>query len=242
MVSAYGLGLVTVGGVALGGALWSTLWWYEGERCEKPKYSVLKVLQSKKRFLLGETSEVELRRYEPYIIAEATITGLPMKKAMSKGFMTVAKYIFGDNQKASGEGAEKVAMTAPVRTTMPSEKIAMTAPVRTTVEQGDANASEDSSVYKISFVMPSDYSKDTLPRPNNQELKITEVAAHDLAAIKFNGSSPTPAQIEAKALVLRAALKEAGLETEGEIMVYQYHPPWAPPFIRLNEVLLKVQT
>lgn len=37
-------------------------------------------------------------------------------------------------------------------------------------------------------------------------------------------------------------LKEAGLEPEGEeVLLYQYHPPFAPGWMRLNEVLLPVR-
>ena len=36
-------------------------------------------------------NEVEVRRYEPYIIAEATMRGMRMKDAQSQGFMKVAK-------------------------------------------------------------------------------------------------------------------------------------------------------
>lgn len=73
---------------------------------------------------------------------------------------------------------ESIAMTAPVRMEMPSgtgvgrkgESIAMTAPVRT--EMCAAGEGGQPPVYKISFTMPSKYTKDTLPKPNNPDVHI----------------------------------------------------------------------
>jgi hypothetical protein len=95
------------------------------------------------KFRLRNFAEMEVREYAPYLIAEATIVGQPMRRAQGKGFMQVAKFIFGDNVKAAATVAadapptpaaaaenDKVAMTSPVRMTLPSEKVNMTAPVR----------------------------------------------------------------------------------------------------------------
>lgn len=35
--------------------------------------------------------EIEVREYSPYLIAETTIKGKPMRKAMGTGFMNVAR-------------------------------------------------------------------------------------------------------------------------------------------------------
>lgn len=52
---------------------------------EKPIYKVSKTIR-----LHG--IKAELREYEPYMIAESTVTGDTMKDATSKGFMNVARY------------------------------------------------------------------------------------------------------------------------------------------------------
>lgn len=36
-------------------------------------------------------------------------------------------------------------------------------------------------------------------------------------------------------------LQGAGLETDGDVMLYQYHPPFAPSFLRRVEVLYNLK-
>jgi hypothetical protein len=77
---------------------------------EQPKYNVVE-----------SSSNIEVRDYEPMIVAEAEVSG-ERREAIGKGFRIIADYIFGNNN-----AAQKVRMTAPV-TQQGSEKIAMTAP------------------------------------------------------------------------------------------------------------------
>ena len=79
----------------------------EAEKCERPKYSVLQRL----------AGGVEIRQYEPYMIAETTVddASLGFQKAGKQTFGTLAGYIFGKNKARSGGETEKMAMTAPVR-------------------------------------------------------------------------------------------------------------------------------
>ena len=58
--------------------------------------------------LLHTSGDVEFRRYAPYIIAEATVSG---DAADQRAFRLLAGYIFGNN-----DAEEKMAMTAPVET------------------------------------------------------------------------------------------------------------------------------
>jgi hypothetical protein len=64
---------------------------------EEPDYEVLHV-----------SGDVEFRRYAPYIVAEATVSG---DAADRRAFKLLAGYIFGNN-----DAGEKMAMTAPVET------------------------------------------------------------------------------------------------------------------------------
>lgn len=54
---------------------------------EKPSYQVLKTIRAG-RF------KAEIRHYEPYLIAESTVTGKTMSDGTSKGFINVARYGF----------------------------------------------------------------------------------------------------------------------------------------------------
>jgi len=80
---------------------------------ESPKYQVI-----------DSVGEVEIREYEPYLVAETTVDG-DLETAGNRGFRVLAKYIFGDNQ-----GKRRIAMTTPVsQERVGGEKIAMTKPV-----------------------------------------------------------------------------------------------------------------
>jgi len=61
---------------------------------------------------------------------------------------------------------------------MLQKKIEMTAPVI---------SEETERGWYISFNMPKQYSKETLPIPNNSEVKIIEVPAEKFAVITFSG-------------------------------------------------------
>ena len=42
----------------------------------------------------------------------------------------------------------------------------------------------------MSFIMPIKYTIDTLPIPNNKDVKILEVPTHKMAAMGWHGSIP----------------------------------------------------
>ena len=79
----------------------------EAEKCERPAYTVVQRL----------AGGVEIREYEPYLIAETTADDMSagFQKAGRQTFRTLAGYIFGKNKARRGGENEKMAMTAPVR-------------------------------------------------------------------------------------------------------------------------------
>ena len=108
----------------------------------------------------------------------------------------------------------------------------MTAPV---IQQADGEAD-----HLVSFVMPSDFSFESLPLPISSRLKIVEVAEHLAAALKFSGSW-NEARFAAKGEELLAAVKLAGLETDGSVYWARFDPPFKPGFLRRNEALVRVK-
>ena len=117
----------------------------------------------------------EIREYQPKIIAQVLVNGT-FDTASSKGFRLLADFIFGNN--TTNEGAKKIEMTAPVVSHDASEKIEMTAPVL---------SEEVEKSWYISFNMPKQYTKESLPIPNNSEVKIIEVPTEKYAVITFSG-------------------------------------------------------
>ncbi|MGJ0119622.1 SOUL family heme-binding protein [Williamsia sp. MIQD14] len=172
------------------------------------------------------TNAVEIRRYGPRIAAETTVQGADEEKARSDGFRRLAGYIFGGNQ-----AGEKVAMTAPVsQGSSKGQKIAMTAPVST---------SSDENGWVIRFFMPSKWTMNTLPIPNDDSVRLVEVAEESVAAVLFTGSRSSQA-VAAKTKELLDVLSAKGVETAGEPVSWFYDPPWTLPFRRRNEVVVPI--
>jgi hypothetical protein len=115
----------------------------------------------------------QVRQYPALLVAETRVDG-DRRDASGAGFRILAEYIFGGNTRR-----ESIAMTAPVVQSPPaSEKIAMTAPVSQTA-LGDA--------WIVRFTMPSGYTLDTLPRPNDPRVVLSLAPATRVAVVRFSG-------------------------------------------------------
>ncbi|NWG45985.1 MAG: heme-binding protein [Alphaproteobacteria bacterium] len=171
----------------------------------------------------------ELRRYAPMIVAEVEVGG-SREQAVNAGFRILADYIFGGNAPR-----ETIEMTAPVtQSESPAEpageKIAMTAPVQQTGREGR---------WTVRFVMPSEWTLDTLPRPNDPRIALVPVPERLLASVRFSGV-PRETRLAEKSAALDAWIAAAGLTPRGEPVYAFYDPPWTLPFLRRNEVLREV--
>ena len=208
--------LIIIGVLLVGWFLYS---WLPVRNIEEPKYA-----------LVSEASGYEIREYAPYIIAETTISGAENRDdAAGKGFPIVAGYIFGDNTKK-----DKIAMTVPVNTEeSASEKITMTAPVNTEEEA-------ESGSYKISFVMPSRYTLETLPEPNNKRVELREVPARKVAVRRFSWTTSESAFKKHEAELLEALTRDS-VETVGAVNSARYNTPWTIPFMLRSEVQVEVK-
>ncbi len=167
--------------------------------------------------------DIEIRDYAPMIVAEVSVSG-NREAAISDGFRMVADYIFGNNI-----SSQKVAMTAPV-IQQPSEKIAMTAPV---TQQGGEG------LWVVRFVMPSSYTMQTLPEPNNSEVILKEVAGKRFAVIRFSGLAKGTS-LEAHTKELEAFIQAKKFQAFSEPTYAFFNPPWTLPFLRRNEVMIEI--
>ncbi|MDD3884847.1 MAG: heme-binding protein [Gallionella sp.] len=179
---------------------------------EQPKYAVVESLGS-----------IEIRDYPPMIVAEAEVQG-ERKAAINQGFRMIADYIFGNNA-----SVRKVAMTAPV-TQQASEQIAMTAPVTQEAEGAG---------WKIRFVMPGSYTMESLPKPNNDAVKLRAIEGKRFAVIRFSGMSSGD-NLEVHESKLASFIKEKQLQPLSVATYAFYNPPWTLPFLRRNEVMVEV--
>jgi hypothetical protein len=107
------------------------------------------------------------------------------------------------------------------------EKIGMTAPVVT---------SRDEMV----FIMPTRYNLENLPMPMNTQIRIDRETSGKVAVLRFSGFT-SPDKNEKETNKLLEVLKSHNIETEGEPFLMRYNPPWTLPFLRRNEVAVKVK-
>lgn len=148
------------------------------------------------------------------IVAEVLVNGT-MEAASALGFRMIADFIFGNNTTKNGD----------------SEKIKMTVPVVISKKSDD---------WFFYFVMPSKYSVDSLPKPNNSQIKIKQVKARKCAVLRFSGKA-NEEKFNSKAQELISRIKAENLKIIGVPELARYNPPWTLPFLRRNEVLIEVE-
>jgi len=184
---------------------------------EEPKFTILE-----------KEPPFEVRAYAPMIVAEVQVDG-DLDGASSQGFKLIAAYIFGQNQVS-----EKIAMTAPVTVedqAPKNAKIAMTAPVGIESSAGK---------WTVSFVMPAEYTMDTIPKPINTQVQLRQIPALKKAVISFSGFYNAQ-KVAEKTLELEQWMKARNLQSNGTPNFARYNPPWTLPFMRRNEVMITLR-
>ncbi len=205
-----------IGSVVIGLlGIWTLIGYMSTRGIETPRYTVLQ-----------KAAGYEIREYAGHIVAEVTLPG-GFHETMYTGFRKVADYIFGNNSPG-----QKIAMTAPVIHEK-SETIPMTAPVLH--ERASSNGA-----YTLSFVMPSSYTMDTLPKPNNPDVHLREVPKTKMAVLSFSGYARERGTAN-KIAKLLDSLRQAGVHAIGAPVLAQYDPPWTPPYMRHNEIQIQIE-
>lgn len=208
--------------------------------------SMVMAVEEPKFEVMVQDGSCEVRRYAPAIVAETYVEG-DMDAASRKGFKLIADYIFGNNQlagTAAEKTSQKIAMTAPV-TAEPvaaSGKIAMTAPVTVEpVAAADVSSMASATQWRIHFVMPGQYSMQTLPKPNNEAVKLRAMPARTFAVLSYSGFN-TASRVQEKTDELALWMKSRNLETVGAPQLARYDPPWTLPMWRRNEIQMEIKT
>jgi SOUL heme-binding protein len=177
----------------------------------EPEYQVVKSL-----------ADFEVRQYAAYTVAEVVVAG-PANKAGGQAFPILSGYIFGKNK-----GERKFEMTAPVTQAVVPTKLEMTAPVTQTSAPGG---------FLVQFVLPKGVTVANAPEPLDVRVQLREVPAAQVAVIRYSGfwSQSNDNDHLAK---LQAAMRAANLPWTGEAVYSRYNAPFAPWFLRRNEVWL----
>ena len=191
---------------------------------EEPAYEVVRAYPA-----------FELRRYAPYLLAETEVSG-DFDAVGNEAFRILADFIFGNNQRQ-----EKMKMTAPVSQRPAAmeigdlDEVAISTSVTQRVEAG-----ADPDTYVLSFVMPSQYTRETLPEPVDPRVRIREEPARLMAVRRYSGRWTQGNYREHEALLLQAIAK-VGLQPVSATVYARYNSPFSLWFLRRNEVLVEVR-
>jgi len=151
----------------------------------------------------------EIRNYEGALFTSVKLATNNYDKASSKGFSILAGYIFGDNSD--------------------NEKIAMTSPVAMTLEQNT----------EMLFLVPKDYTKENLPKPNDKNIEFKEINAKKVAAISFGGWANDDKIATYKSKLIKLLDKE-NIEYTNKFLFLGYNAPMEV-VNRKNEVIVELK-
>lgn len=161
----------------------------------------------------------EVRDYPSTVVAEVVRPG-DRDATVSAAFRALADYIF-----ANDRAGAKIPMTAPVIQTpeVPAEKPPATGADR----------------WAVRFVMPGGSTIASLPAANG-DVRLVETPPLRVAAVRFSGRWTDRNFADAEAS-LRAWMATRDLEAAGPPLLAYYDPPFKPPFLRRNEVLIPLR-
>ena len=166
----------------------------------------------------------EVRSYPALVAAQVSVTGT-RDEASRAGFKLLAGYIFGGNTRR-----QSMAMTAPVVQSQPSsQSIAMTAPVIQTATPGGTEG------WTVRFIMPSAFTLDTLPTPNDAKVQLLALPPARFAVVTFSGLA-NEEDVAERTAALNTFIDTHALRPSGPPELARYNPPWTLWFMRRNEV------
>jgi len=172
--------------------------------------------------IIDRIDPIEIRSYGLRTFVEVTDA-----KDTSEAFFLLFDYISG----ANGEKRE-ISMTAPVEVRRAGTSIGMTAPVE--VGKGV------SGNIAMRFFLPKDFTLSSSPVPRNPRVKLAELPPEVFAALRYSGIS-NDEKFKEKSEQIKAALKDSKWTIAGEPNLFGFDPPYTIPFLRRNEVMIKVE-
>ena len=166
--------------------------------------------EKQKYTVIYQDKEFEIRFYPSTTMATITSEAKTYEELSGPGFRKLADYIFGGNKTG--------------------KKISMTAPVHMAISD---------SVSTMSFVMPSSYNQENLPKPNDPGILINRTVEEYVAAIQFGGFA-SDKDLKFYSEKLQNLLQEKGITSYGQYRFLGYNPPFQ--FInRRNEIIVSIQ-
>lgn len=172
-------------------------------------YTAMADTENQKYSVVRSEEGFEIRFYPASILATVYSDAKTYRELAYPGFRKLAGYIFGSN-----ESDTKISMTSPVHMEFSKEESSM------------------------SFVMPSSFSEENLPRPTDKAVKIEKTEDVYMAAISFGGYA-SDKKIRDYSDKLRTLLDKKEIPWYGNFRYLGYNPPFQL-FGRKNEIIVPV--
>jgi hypothetical protein len=165
--------------------------------------------EEQKYTVIMKDKELEIRYYPSATVATIYSDAKTYKDLSGPGFRKLAGYIFGGNET--------------------NTSISMTSPVHMYIND---------SVSSMSFVMPSSYNEENLPKPNDPDVLIQKTADDYVAVIRFGGFA-SDEDLLFYSDKLHDILEEKGITSNGNARFLGYNPPFQL-LDRRNEIIVSV--
>lgn len=177
---------------------------------ELPRYNVVE-----------KDGDFEIREYDPQLVAEITMGG-ERCDAAKRGFRVLADFIFGDNSHNAS-----VKMTAPV----------VQEEVHRLAGRSLMPVNSDEDVWIVRFMMPSEFTNETLPKPDDPRIHIATLPGHRTVSVTFTGLW-TDSNLEGHFVKLQQFITDHNLQTTGKPVYAFYDDPFTWPWSRRNEIIV----
>jgi len=182
---------------------------------EEPKYKVVE-----------KVGRIEIRQYEPYMVAQTKVNA-SFDQAGNQAFRILFQYISGANKTQTS-----IAMTAPVaQTKSTGTSIAMTAPV--------AQTKDSDGSWNVSFMVPSEFTPETVPQPTDSRVSIVAIPGSLVAAINTSGFW-SENKVKESEVDLDRFIQSSAYTRQGPFTYGRYNAPFVPFFMRRNELMCTV--
>lgn len=165
--------------------------------------------EEQKYTVILKENDFEIRFYPAATIATINSSAKTYKELSGPGFRKLAGYIFGGNET--------------------NTSIAMTSPVHMDIND---------SISSMSFVMPSSYNQESLPKPNDPNVILQKTKEEYVAVLQFGGYA-SDKDLAFYTEKLQGILKEKGIASYGHARYLGYNPPFQL-LNRRNEIILSV--
>ncbi len=160
--------------------------------------------------IILEEQNFEIRFYPSATMATISSDAKTYKELSGSGFRKLAGYIFGGNEDGT--------------------QIAMTSPVHMNVND---------TLSTMSFVMPSSYTMDNLPKPNDSRVLLSTTDEEYVAVIRFGGFA-SDQDLKNYSGKLKTILNEKGITSIGNPRYLGYNPPYQLVG-RRNEIIVSIK-